>query len=234
MVNSIVGQIPDFQISHAEVERWLQEVVSVALTLSPSDASNWVSIDGATVFGSSKHCLGGYGQGSWRRFVVGLLAEDWASYTTPVDRVDFERLAYVASIFPTGFRLFLADTKGHGFIPVGYSAWHPMAVGCFRLLKNDATSLVDRTVIPLRNCAPGSSDIYLFNYSVASQLRGTALSKALTREYARDVWATNPRSLSAITVSTDGGRVAEKFGATRRMPIVVDGQTEDVYIWERS
>lgn len=176
--------------------------------------------------------LGAYASAAWRRFAVGLFAADLACYPVPVDQVDFANLAFAASRFPRGFRLYLARTARHAALPVGYAAWHPMAVGSFRLLRDHADTLVDRSVIPLTEAAPGAADLYLFNYSVVPGLYGSAVSRALVKRYAAEVGAVGARSLTAITVSPHGSRVATRFGMTRRAPLTVEGITEDVYIWE--
>lgn len=226
-------RIPDF-VDVSDVSQWIGTVVEAATVVSASSLTGWHSVSGEEVVrGFAGSPMGLFGYPPWRRFVLGLLAADWASYAVPVDQVNFERLAFIASTFPRGFRLFLGRTEEAQSIPVGYSAWHPMSNGSFRLLRDHAAQLVDRTVLPLSTMVPAVSDVYLFNYSVAPGLRGSDLARSLVKEYAREVTAAAPRSLTAITVSEDGSRVAAKFGMSKRTPLVVDGALEDVYIWER-
>ena len=223
--------LPFPDLDAADLPAWLDATIAAARATTAADVLDWTSLTGADVLGPPSP-VGAYASAAWRRFAVGLFAADLACYPTPVDQVDFENLAFAASRFPAGFRLYLARTAAHPALPVAYAAWHPMSEGSFRLLRDHAHVLVDRSLIPLTAAVPGEADVYLLNYSVVPGLYGSALSKTLIKQLAAEVHAAAPRSLTAITVSEHGSRVARRFGMTRRAPLTVEGVTEDVYIWE--
>ncbi|MEZ4471397.1 MAG: hypothetical protein R3F60_11475 [bacterium] len=224
----MLSSFPD--LDDPALPAWLEATLAATRAVTLADVEAWWSVGGAEVEGPASP-LGAYASAAWRRFAVGLFAADLACYPVPVDQVDFANLAFAASRFPRGFRLYLARTARHAALPVGYAAWHPMAVGSFRLLRDHADTLVDRSVIPLTEAVWGA-DLYLFNYSVVPGLYGSAVSRALVKRYAAEVGAVGARTLTAITVSPHGSRVAARFGMTRRAPLTVEGVTEDVYIWE--
>lgn len=171
--------------------------------------------------------LGRYGQRRWRSFVLGTFLADLACYPAPVDQVGFERLAYVMHVFPRGFRLWGGEVPGAGWLPVGYTGWYPIAASSFEVLEN--ASLRDRMVVPLPAIEPGGSFVYVFNFSIVPQLRGTVASKRLVRALAEDIAAAKARGLAAITVSAEGARVVERFGMKRTGTIEVGGSEEAVY-----
>lgn len=173
--------------------------------------------------------LGRYGQRRWRSFVLGTFLADLACYPAEVDQVGFERLAYVMHVFPRGFRLWGCEVDGAGWLPVGYSGWYPIAATSFELLEQRAESLRDRMVVPLPEIESGGSFVYVFNFSIVPQLRGTEASKRLVRALAGDIAAAKPRGLAAITVSPEGQRVVERFGMRRTGTVKVGGCEEHVF-----
>ena len=158
-------------------------------------------------------------------FVKGILAADWACYTTAEDRVDLDRLRAVITAFPQGFHLYLKQGE-----PIGYTGWYPVARDVFDRLHDTPQTLTHRgQIMPLPALTPGGDYLYLFNYSIVSRLHKTAESKAMIQGFARAVLGTPHRGLAAVTVSPDGVRVAEKFGMTHRGDMTHDGAAEGVY-----
>ncbi len=117
--------------------------------------------------------------------------------------------------FPRGFRVWSAEVPGAGRLPVGYTGWYPVSEATFGSLERDAASRHDRMVVPLAEGERRGSFLYLFNFSVVPQLKGTSAARGLVQAYARDLDAEEPLGLAAITVSADGERVATRFGMTR-------------------
>jgi hypothetical protein len=169
----------------------------------------------------------------WRRLVLATFLADWACYPAPVDQASFERLLYVMHVFPAGFRLWWVKSEQLGWLPVGYSAWHPISAETFETLAEKAATLRDRSIIPLPALKPEGNFLYLFNYSIVSALRGTSCSKQLVRRFAEDVHGVAYQGLVAITVSVEGVRVAERFGMKRSGTLVVSGSEEWVYTARR-
>jgi hypothetical protein len=172
--------------------------------------------------------LGRHGDASFRRFVAAAFLADLASYPAPVDQVDFARLLYVMHVFPRGFRVWSAEVPGFGRLPVGYTAWVPIAETSFERLEKQASTLRDRMVVPLPEVEEGGY-LYLFNFSIVPALRGTEAARRLVKRYAEDVGAQGARGLAAITVSEDGMRVVGRFGLRRSGSLVIDGAEEFVY-----
>ncbi len=165
----------------------------------------------------------------WAAFVAALYLADVASYPRPVNQVDLAHLHHVVRVFPRGFRLWSAEIPGAGRLPVGYSGWYPIAAATFARLEHEAASMRDRAVPPLAAVEPGGGFVYLFNYSVVPQLRGTSAARRLMQAYAGDVDAVGACGMAAITVSGDGERVAGRFGMRRTGTIVVEGCEEGVF-----
>jgi hypothetical protein len=169
----------------------------------------------------------------WQGFVAALYLADLASYAEPASQVDFARLRHVVQVFPRGFRLWSADLPGAGRLPVGYSGWYPIAAASFTRMEREAGSLRDRTVQPLPAIERGGSFLYLFNFSVVPELKGTSAARRLMQTYASDVHAEEPRGLAAITVSPDGVRVATRFGMIRTGTVQGEGGEEGVFVTAR-
>ncbi len=152
---------------------------------------------------------------AFQRFVVAVWAVDQALYPDPLDQCDLEKIAWVAHSFPSGFRLWSTDDG----LPVGYTAWHPVADATFRLLRDDPGALVDRGQIA--PWAPGEA-VYLFHYGLAAPLRRSDASRALMGALARDLHDRPVRA--AVCVSEDGERVAARFGMRLRGAVPIGGE----------
>jgi hypothetical protein len=173
--------------------------------------------------------LGRFADPRWRAFVSATYLADLASYPEPVCQVDFARLLHVMAVFPRGFRLWSAELPGVGRLPVGYSGWYPIAAASLAAIEGDPASLRDRMVVPLAQAEPGGSFVYLFNFSVVPELKGTGAARRLVQAYASDLHAERPRGLAAVTVSASGARVVERFGMTRVGTMTTEGCEETVF-----
>jgi hypothetical protein len=177
--------------------------------------------------------LGRMREEAFRRLVSAAFLADLASYPAPVDRVELCRLLHVMHVFPRGFRVWIGELDDGSRLPVGYSGWYPVAETSFELLERTPERLQDRAVVPLPAVTPGGGFLYVFNYSVIPQLRGTSASGRLVKSLAADVAGTAWRGLAAITVSPEGARVAGRFGMRKTGALFVGGCQEDVYTIRR-
>lgn len=162
--------------------------------------------------------IGRYGDARWRGLVGATFVADLACYAEPSDQVSFDKLVDAMRAFPSGFRLWGARIAGAGsaWVPLGYTGVHPIAEATFARFEEGAVSLAGPAITSLPAVEDGGSFLYLFNYSVVKQLRGTAMAARLMKALADDVARTPHRGLAALTVSRDGERVAERFGMTAR------------------
>ena len=76
-----------------------------------------------------------------------------------------------------------------------------------------------------------AAGVYLFNYSIAPELRRSEASRALIAGLADDL-AAMPQSMpvAALCVSAEGVRVAERFGLRDHARIEVGGDLETVML----
>jgi hypothetical protein len=229
LADELLASVPDWG-AWTEAGEWLADGCARVERLSPAAAESgrFATSDWTSSSSPGGH-FGMYEDPTWRRFVLATFMADVASYPAPVDRVSFDRLAYVMHAFPTGFRVFWAQDGDGRWWPVGYSAWYPMYASAFALFVDDARALRDRMVVPATSPAGGRPLVYLFNYSVAGTLRRTALSSSLIKRLAADVAAAHPAGLATIAVSADGCRVAERFGMRRTGAMTLDGADEVVF-----
>jgi hypothetical protein len=155
------------------------------------------------------------------RFAGAILLADWLCYTKPEDRADAARLMATVKAFPPGLKLYATPET-----PVGYAAWYPVDKTVFDRLAQQPQKLTHRGQI-----APvaASDYLYVFNYSVVPDLRGSQVAARLIKTLAADIAAQKPKGLSAVTVSDDGARVAKRFGMVHRGQMTHDGVPEDVY-----
>jgi len=163
-----------------------------------------------------------YADEAWRKHVLAVLIADWACYEVPVERVDLNRLLYVAHVFPQGFRVWWCrSSEGHN-VPVGYAAWYPVGAHAFETLTGHSEELEDRFVPPLQEAVPGGA-AYVFNYSIIEPLRKTLASRNLMQTLASELKAAGQQRLAAVAVSADGIRIAERFGMTKVGTLTIAG-----------
>jgi hypothetical protein len=215
----LLANIPE--LSSSDVVSWITQQSERARRLAQLTREDIRSIDGQR-FEACTGPLGCYGERAWRAFALTALVADWASYETPADRVDFARLLFVLHRFPRGFRVWFGRDAA-GFVPVGYTGWYPIEQAWFERIASGVPPLVDRGSVPLTSVCPGGH-LYLFNYSLAPRLKSprdasgerhgpaTPLAAAMMKSYAREIAEVGAAGLAAITVSTDGARLAERFG----------------------
>lgn len=228
--------IPDLTDPDAPI--WVEQQIERAKALVPTETANVRTIDGSE-FVDCSGPLGCYGSRAWRAFTLAILVADWVCYPLLADRVDFVRLMFVLDRFPQGFRLWLMRDEW-GFVPIGYTGWFPIEETVFQRIASGRPPLVDRALVPLRASSPGGYR-YLFNYSLAPGLKSyrapsgerlgaaSPIASSMMQRYAQDVQATAPAGLTAITVSGDGSRVAERFGMRATGELEVDGAIEFTY-----
>jgi hypothetical protein len=120
--------------------------------------------------------------------------------------------------YPQGFRVWGARVAGAGsaWIPLGYTGVIPIAATTFARFESGTASLAGPVIEALPEIEAGGSFLYLFNYSVVPGLRGTRMAARVVKALADDVARTPHRGLAALTVSSDGERVATRFGMTAR------------------
>lgn len=164
------------------------------------------------------------------RFISGALAADWLSYEAPADRASLERLEAVIRVFPRGFRLWFCRAENGQTLPVGYTGWYPISREAFAKACYAPETLTDRRELwPLPTLAPDGSPIWLFNYSIAGQLRRSAASRRMLQRYAADLANIRTRGLAAAILSVESIRVAERFGMSYRGDMQHEGVSEKVY-----
>ncbi len=164
------------------------------------------------------------------RFVLGLLAADWACYPDPANRETYPHLHHAVAVFPKGFRLWTASA-GDRVLPIGYSAFHPISPATFAILRDAPQTITSRCQITPQPQEPsGEQYCYLYNIGILPRFHRTEASKALMRAFREDVAATAHRGLAAIVVSPDGKRVIERFGLRPSGVITHDGHEEQAYV----
>lgn len=167
---------------------------------------------------------------SLNRFVLCLLAADWACYPDPANREDYPHLHHAVTVFPKGFRLWTASAGGRSF-PIGYSAFHPISPATFAILRDAPQTITSRREItPQPQAASGEQYLYLYNVGILPRFHRTEASRALIRVFWEDVATVPHRGLTAIIVSPDGQRVIERFGLRQSGVITHDGHEELAYV----
>lgn len=138
-----------------------------------------------------------------------LYLADHATYPPPL-QAKWPRFRSSFLAFPRGFTLWWG-----GGIPVGYTAWHPVAPKALQRL--DVQPTADE---PLAPAALGPApQVYVFNYSLVAPLRKSPFSGMILRTLAAQLAAVQPSRLGAGVVSPEGERVAARFGMRLRGPM---------------
>jgi len=98
----------------------------------------------------------------------------------------------------------------------------------FDIFEKSPESLKNRMVVP--NTFSGAHPfLYLFNFSVVSSWKKSALTKALMKKYVQDIEDQKASGLACITVSDDGVGAANKFGMKLTGHLNIDGSLEGIY-----
>lgn len=249
-----MDSIPDF--NDPSFTPWLNEAVHRALVLTPPpqevlSSDSLFSVCGSDVVSrlssssSLSHFtndpLGLFALPEWRRLVSAAFAADWASYSTPDDRTDFERHCFVLSRNPSGLRVWCLRGAGPhgGALPVGYSFVYVVSEATFARFESKDQTLADRLIAPTpwyekALSSSGRRFAYLFSVSITAPLRRTEASRRLVKSLAADISEMNLSGLAAITVSPDGRRVCGRFGMVPVGSVSFGGLSEDLLVWRAS
>jgi hypothetical protein len=166
-----------------------------------------------------------------RLFTQQALIADWACYTKPANRFDAPRMARTIENFPQGFRIYCAALGDGTRLPVGYTAWFPIAREVFYRLHDAPQTITHRgqVAVALPTLQSSNNYLYVVNYSVIDSLHKTAHTGVMLRAMAREMRAVPCGGLAAICVSESGVRIAEKFGMKYRGDMTHEGEVEGVY-----
>jgi hypothetical protein len=171
----------------------------------------------------------------WRKFLLSVYYADVFSYAQKDDQVDFPRLLYLVNAFPEGFTVWWVE-KNNKLYPVGYTGWYYVEKHTFDRIaqmreRNDIV-ITNRFFLPAKNPTPY---IYLFNYSISPELKGTVYSRTLIKEYTAEIGKISYQGLFCATVSPDGIRVAKKFGMEKIGALKSDdgSDSDDIYFLRR-
>jgi hypothetical protein len=156
-----------------------------------------------------------------------LLAADHRCYQRAVDRLSRERAELLLEATELRVRLWFDEAGA----PCGYTAIHTVPQASLDLLRDPPPSAPDRSFVTPAKAGELAAGVYLFNYSIAPELRRSAASRALLAGLADDL-AAMPQSLpvAALCVSAEGVRVAERFGLRDHARIEVGGDLETVML----
>ena len=195
------------------------------------------ALDGCETFSllpgaqAAPHCGG---EEAADKFVLALLAADWACYAQQAHREDYAHLKLAVSVFPKGFRLWLARLKGR-CVPVGYTGFHPIARHTFSLLKRSPESITSReSIVPEPESSDHANYLYLYNIGIITPFQKSHVSKALIKTFVQDMASVASCGLAAVAVSPDGERVVKRFGLRKSGCITHDGQKEMAYTSEET
>ena len=156
-----------------------------------------------------------------------LLAADHRCYPRPVDQLSRERAALLRSAAELRLRLWF-DAEGE---PCGYTAIHTIAAPVLALLRQPPVTAPDRSFVVPAMAGEAAAGVYLFNYSIAVELRRSAASRALLAGLADDLGAMAAGlPVAALCVSDAGIRVAERLGLRTHARIEVGGDLETVML----
>ena len=156
-----------------------------------------------------------------------LLAADHRCYPRAVDRLSRERAELLRSSADLRVRLWFDE---HGE-PCGYTAIHTIAAPVLVLLEQPPATAPDRGFVVPAQAGEAAAGVYLFNYSIAPELRRSAASRALIAGLADDLAAMAPGlPVAALCVSDAGIRVAERLGLRAHARLEVGGDLETVML----
>lgn len=219
-------------LSHDALAEWAEAQVGLLnrLSLTPELLATFQPYE---LTEEIDHPLGAEGSAQWRRFFLATLVADWACYPAPVDRADYARLKYIMTSAYRYFRLWGCRSETGEFLPVGYSAWYPIAPFVFDSLRNDPSQIDDRGVfMPLRFVKPDDiSCAYAFNISIVAPLRNTVCAQRMIRAFNRDKQKyKGVRNISAITVSPEGTKFSNLGNLRAAGEVTVQGESETLFL----
>ena len=231
MVSFLSDIIDPQDHSFAQLKDWIDARLATIAAADPSPdmIASFVPIELTQTVTSD---FGTEASPEWRRFFLATLLADWACYDAPVDRVDFARLKYIMTSSSQYFRLWCATLADGTMMPVGYSAWYPIAKFVYDGVMAAHEEIDDRgAFMPLRFIAPEDARYgYAFNISVIKQLRNTVCSRRIIRAYQRDSARLNHVGGFAVTVDVPGRKMSRMSGLDHHGDITVQGSTEGLFV----
>lgn len=226
----LLNDVPDF-LDGDEARRWItkgQKFVQQCTEQKILEGEIF-SLEWSQIAQKREYPFGLYQSKQWRKFVLAAFFADTVSYAQRVDRVSFDRLLFVMHQFPQGFRTWWIKLS-NGCWPVGYTGFYPMLETTFDLFKKNPEKLKDRMVVPNTYITGTNPYLYLFNFSVAPEVKVSFLTKTLMKRLVEDIQTQNPKGLACITVSDDGIRIAKRFDMEHKGDLVIEGCSEGVYV----
>jgi len=226
-IANMLNAVPDLRREEA-VAAWAEPEARhiAAFEFNPAHMENIASISP----GDAAHASLGLDPVLLNRFVLCLLAADWACYLDPANREAYTHLHHAATVFPKGFRLWTANAGGR-VLPIGYTAFHPISPATFAVLRDAPHTITNRRQITPQPQGPsGEQYCYLYNIGILPRFHRTEASRALLQAFREDVAAVPYHGLAAIVVSPDGKRVIERFGLRQSGVITHDGHEELAYV----
>lgn len=170
---------------------------------------------------------------NWRKFLLSVYYADILSYPAKEDQVDFQRLCYILNCAPQGFTVWWAEFADGQKFPVGYTGWYCVAERLFQqvaaLPEGEDGTIHHRFFLPAK---VKTDYLYLFNYSIVPDLKGTRFSSELVKNFASEVNSMRTKGLFCATVSEDGSRVAEKFSMKKIGAIISEAgaPSDNIYL----
>ncbi|MGH6815013.1 MAG: hypothetical protein ACREC6_04855 [Hyphomicrobiaceae bacterium] len=225
---SITASVPDLS-DWDGVRVWVEDRLRCLRQTSFDEPlrATFTAVDAPASFSTM---LGPYGSPLWRRLAVAAFLADWACYEKPGDRVDFSRLLFVMSVFPSGFRVWMCRLPDGSFVPVGYTGWYPVSETVYEsLARNDVHIDYRGLAIPWSKVGDTGNYIYLFNYSIIEALRKSRESRIMMTFLAEQIGHIPIAGMAATVVSEDGARVARRFGLEYVRDVKIDGHSQRVF-----
>ena len=170
----------------------------------------------------------------WRKFLLSVYYADLLSYPEQADQVDFPRLCYILNCAPQGFTVWWAEFADGRKFPVGYTGWYCVAEALFEqvaaLQERADRGISHRFFLPAKK---NTDYLYLFNYSIVRELKGSRFSRKLIKDFAAEINGMAYQGLFCATVSGDGSRVAEKFRMKKVGAISSDANvpSDNIYLY---
>ena len=127
------------------------------------------------------------------------------------DQVDFPRLCLHSELRPQGFTVWWAEFADGQKFPVGYTGWYCVAESVFQQVAALQAQRTGRFTIDFSASEQKTAYLYLFNYSIVRELKGTRFFSELIKDFASEINGMDAKGLFCATVSEDGSRVAERF-----------------------
>jgi hypothetical protein len=224
---SLLTIIPDF-LEWEKARLWLEEGQKLMQSAPNIKKINIRVLEWSDIALPATPYFGLYSLEIWRKFAFAVYFTDLISYQNPIERESFERLLFILHAFPQGFRIWWMRIHDL-WLPVGYSAWHPMLETAFEVFENSPERLKDRMVVPCK-LSQDPPFIYLFNSSAAPHLNKSLLTKRLMQYFIRDIENTHYKGLACITVSKDGDRVATRLKMRHAGDFSIGDSLEGVYV----